>query len=115
MTRKDASELVWHGDAAAALAFAAAMGVRQQIDAAMDAYNRSASGNPMIIPFTTAEEFINDPAVRAAIVGAYNDKRGGRSASYAEALSQRPMHPRKPKMRTMSEAFRYAVALRLTQ
>lgn len=115
MARKDASDLLWHGDPAAVLAFATAMGVRPQIDVAMDTYNASASANPMIIPFMTAEKFVDDPAVRAAIAGAYNDKRGGRSATYGEALSMRPMHPRDPKMRTLGEAFRYTLASRLRQ
>lgn len=113
MARKDASDLLWHGDAEAVLAFATAMGVRPQIDAAMDAYNRSAAGNPMIIAFESAETFVVDPGVRAALAGAYNDKRGGRSPSYAEALAAHPMHPRKPNTRTMGEAFRHAVASRL--
>lgn len=115
MARKDASDMLWNRDAATVLAFATAMGVRPQIDAAMDAYNRSAASNPMIIPFANAEEFIVDPGVRAALAGAYNDKRGGRSPSYGEALSTRSMHPRKPAMRTMGEAFRHAVASRLRQ
>lgn len=115
MAHKDASELIWYGDAAAVLAFAAAMDIRQQIDAAMDAYNRSAAGNPMIIPFRCAEEFVVDPGIRAAIAGTYNDKWSGRSPSYAEALAARPMHPRKPMTRTMSEAYKHAIASRLRQ
>jgi hypothetical protein len=109
MARKDASELLWHGDAADVLAFATAMGVRPQIDTAMDAYNRSASGNPMIIPFRCAEEFVVDPGVRAAIAGTYNDKRNGRLPSYGEALATRPIRPRKPMTRTLGEAFRHRI------
>lgn len=115
MARKDVSHLIWHGDGAAVLAFATAMGIRPQIEAAMNAYNAGVVSNPMIIPFRCAEEFVVDPGVRASIAGTYNDKYSGRSDSYAEALSTRSMHPQKPAMRRMGEAFRHAVASRLRQ
>lgn len=113
MTRKDASEVMWHGDAAALLAFATAMGIRREIDAAMDAYNRSTAEDPMIVAFANAEEFVVDQGVRAAIAATYNAKRNGRSPSYGDALAMNPMRPRKPKMRTISEALRFLQARKM--
>lgn len=107
MPRREASALLWDGDAEKVLAFAAAMDVRPQLDAAMDAYNAGIVGSPMVIPFGSTDQFIVDPAIRAALAGAYNDKRNGRYETYAQALHARRLSPRKPPMRGIGEAFRH--------
>ena len=106
MARKHASDVLGHGEPGALLAFASAMGVRGQLDAAMDAYNAGIAGNAFAIPYASIETFAADPGVRAALAAAYNDKRNGRSATYADALAGRRIEPRKPPMRGMGEAFR---------
>ncbi len=110
MPRRQASDLLWDGDGGSVLAFAAAMDVRPQIDAAMDAYNAGIQGCHMAIPFGSTDAFIVDPGIRAALAGAYNDKRSGRFETYAEALRTRILSPRKPPMRSMAEAFRHRMA-----
>lgn len=111
MRPRDASELIRHGAPDAVLRFWTSMGLSiSSIERDMAAYNAGIAKDLLIIPFATTEDFLADPGVRAGIAGIYNAKQGGRSASYAEAAATAVLVPRRPRKRSLVDAFRERLA-----